>query len=392
MYNLLQSIYDLFTPDSYHDLTLSTNYRNYIHIHNAKIDLDGLLQLSNNIYQLFVKYDTCNDITINLKDKVVCIEYNTNQEEYPFDPTYFYEEFILEYEPKMIKERNTNYILNEYVTDLIIDNINLEKHLNQFNKENINYIVRDIEMTLFHENNKIYKILKCDNLIHEAFICKQLNLLGLPNFPKFLAIGYVNKRLHIAKKGYTCLITEYYQSVTFEYYIKYSEFNNFKNLLKQIIYVIAHTNTLIEFTHYDLHTKNILIKTLDEEIEIEYQISPSEKRKIKTKELVILIDFEYSHIKYEGMDIGISARNINIYNVNFWLHDILKLLFLTYKKAMDDPKKRELIINLLYHFLNRRISKSEYKKYSSVNRFFNLRYFKSTMKLIDFIHYMEKLI
>lgn len=119
----------------------------------------------------------------------------------------------------------------------------------------------------------------------------------------------------------------------------------FKKLINDIIYRLYLLNINIDFTHYDMHLYNIAIE------EVNKTLYPH------------IIDYEMSHIKVHGMDIGIDAHTINVQNRSFWVADIIKLLMSFYDitfyldNAMDDIQKincenKLLIIKYLLYFFD----------------------------------------
>ena len=64
----------------------------------------------------------------------------------------------------------------------------------------------------------------------------------------------------------------------------------------------------MNYTHYDLHPKNIMIQELDEEVQIKYTIF-NEDYYIYTKYLVKIIDFGTSFYRRDNKSYGISPRH-----------------------------------------------------------------------------------
>ena len=83
---------------------------------------------------------------------------------------------------------------------------------------------------------------------------------------------------------------------------------------------------LFDYTHYDLHPKNIIFEPLDSEYYIKY-----DNYYVKTKFVVKIIDYGFNYIKFENKDFGIIGfENEGIHpNSSYPLYDIVKLLYIT---------------------------------------------------------------
>lgn len=98
---------------------------------------------------------------------------------------------------------------------------------------------------------------------------------------------------------------EWIEGETFDKWLKRNEISDLDvtNVLSQIFYSLVIANYYFDFLHNDLHPENIIIETLPEPIEIEYDLSfvpdISEKIKIKTNYLVKILDFGESDINRE---------------------------------------------------------------------------------------------
>ena len=61
----------------------------------------------------------------------------------------------------------------------------------------------------------------------------------------------------------------------------------------------------INFTHYDLHSNNIILRKLPEPIVVEYNIN-NKIYKIETDAIPTIIDYGFSHFQYRGVQFGIT--------------------------------------------------------------------------------------
>lgn len=122
-------------------------------------------------------------------------------------------------------------------------------------------------------------------------------------------------------------------------------FEQFLNVFIQIVLALDLAYTEFDFTHYDLHTENVLIRELPEEILISY---PSQKDKIKTKYVATIIDFGRSHIKFNGQDFGDAVYQAAAYpNISYPMGDIYKILMFSLNAAAFGNKDLSNYVGLL---------------------------------------------
>lgn len=117
-------------------------------------------------------------------------------------------------------------------------------------------------------------------------------------------------------------------SVSMEQYCKTASFPDWLSKYMQILFALKLAHDTLDYTHYDLHYQNVLIRTTgisyipyNTEMGVVY---------IKTDGVATIIDYGYSHIKLPEGHIGVSDTNLvahSIYpNTSFQLHDAFKLL------------------------------------------------------------------
>lgn len=78
------------------------------------------------------------------------------------------------------------------------------------------------------------------------------------------------------------------------------------NIYIQLMYSLIIANEKIDFTHYDLHPDNVLIRYLDENVSIPYT-TERETIYVNTNFVATIIDYGYSHIQYKGKHYGIHG-------------------------------------------------------------------------------------
>ena len=82
---------------------------------------------------------------------------------------------------------------------------------------------------------------------------------------------------------------------------------DFLNVMVQILFALDIAEKKIMFTHNDLHTENVLVKTLKSPIEIEYKLSNGKTYYLKTKLVASIIDFGQSYIEYDKKKLGFQS-------------------------------------------------------------------------------------
>lgn len=118
-----------------------------------------------------------------------------------------------------------------------------------------------------------------------------------------------------------------------EFIISGCIFEQYLNVLVQIIFALDHAYRKIDFTHDDLHDENILIRELPEPIFIAFSYE-GKTIYIYTKYIAIIIDLGRSHIKYQGEHFGYSEIENGIYpDRSYPMFDVYKILMFTLASA-----------------------------------------------------------
>lgn len=124
-------------------------------------------------------------------------------------------------------------------------------------------------------------------------------------------------------------------SISFEDYLKTCTGDQFLNVYVQIMYALRLGHKLIDFTHYDLHHKNILLRTVTK-MKGPFQIAYETEHGIEyivTTLVPTIIDYGYSHIRIDDSENkskhigknGLVPFSIFSYRSNI-MHDLYKLL------------------------------------------------------------------
>ena len=104
-----------------------------------------------------------------------------------------------------------------------------------------------------------------------------------------------------------------------------------------------------------------------------------------------MIDFEYSHIKLDGIDIGVSLNTLNVYNKNFWLHDIFKILMFIYSLVRVYKEEYiDIISKMLSFFIGKEMNNSIFRECTKINDYYNLQYFETNVTYEDYINFFKK--
>lgn len=119
-------------------------------------------------------------------------------------------------------------------------------------------------------------------------------------------------------------------------YLKTCSGKDFLNFYMQIIYALRLGLKVIDFTHYDLHTDNVILRTgpfgsTNGATGRIFQIAYETERGIEyisTSNIPTIIDYGFSHIVYEKNHYGVNEYvPYSIYSYRNWImHDIYKFL------------------------------------------------------------------
>lgn len=122
----------------------------------------------------------------------------------------------------------------------------------------------------------------------------------------------------------------------------------FANILTQIVLSLDLANRELDFSHYDLHWDNVLVKKLAEPIYIPYVVE-GKTYYLLTDEVATIIDFGQSHIKYNGEDFGFNVAEGGIMpNRSYAMNDIYKFIMFSLWASIGGDQiyvKKDLLIN-----------------------------------------------
>lgn len=119
------------------------------------------------------------------------------------------------------------------------------------------------------------------------------------------------------------------ESMTLHEFIKGGcSFEEFLNVFVQIVLALQMANEEFDYTHYDLHNQNVLVKRLPEPIYINYF-----SWYLKTDHVATIIDQESAHIGYGGESFTRPTGGVDPYR-SFPLQDVFKLLMFCLESSM----------------------------------------------------------
>lgn len=225
----------------------------------------------------------------------------------------------------------------------------------------------------------ITKISKGDpyELIHEAFIGMHIiNKLRqtVPNFvytigvfdcsyPILSANNFVETWCDMKSDKRYIVYENVAPSKSLNSMLKTIDTKTFINFYLQILLALREAYNKYKFTHYDLHTENVLIRKLDKSYAIEYN-TPRGKRYIETDQLAVIIDFGQSRAEINGVSYGYYGLESfgNLATVANPLFDAYKLLMFSLFTLIETNKQTFNEVSKLYSFFSNADVRQEVKK------------------------------
>lgn len=195
---------------------------------------------------------------------------------------------------------------------------------------------------------------KADTNIHEFFIGYFLNQLRtkIPNFMfvygLFTCEGPANSEICPATNGNLrdYLLMESIQGTTFKDFISTHTDSEIFAAYLQIILSVALAYEEMDYTHYDLHTGNVLIQELDKPYLIRYTLRTDKNRYtdyfVLTKYLAKIIDYGTSHVNATFADnvkksfgnFYMTHGNVEATKSNPY-HDLFKITGFTIHRILE---------------------------------------------------------
>lgn len=112
-------------------------------------------------------------------------------------------------------------------------------------------------------------------------------------------------------------------------------FDRFLNYYLQTLLALRLAREKYDFTHYDLHDQNVLIRKLPQRVSIDYN-TPEGQRYVVTDAIATIIDYGQSHAKINGVSVGYYGLEAygNLPTHAFPLFDAYKLLLMSMRTMM----------------------------------------------------------
>lgn len=253
--------------------------------------------------------------------------------------------------------------------------------------------------------------------IHELFVamvCLNRLKLQIPNFPYIYGSFYcsdiksllsedekkgnilknINDKLQSIQNNDWCknytqnyIIMEYIEGESLEKFVKNVDLTTFLSCIIQICLSLQMAYESCGFTHYDLHSSNIMVGKIDNSMMIPYNTA---KRNfvLNTNIITYIIDYGYSSVNYENMRLGMkySEKLRETYKLkaeNIWpMYDLYRLLGSLSRIFYNDNKIYQFIAWAFLHFFNKNLYYEDRKQYITYDNEVDLR---THIDFIDFL-------
>lgn len=224
-----------------------------------------------------------------------------------------------------------------------------------------------------------------DNLIHEAFVGYKLtNKLRryIPNFMYVYGYHKISPPLELDGKiisggspgGYydsmVCCMYEYIPGKTLTYELPFLTKREFILIIIQLILATRLAHSKFDWTHYDLHTGNVIIRRATVPQIITY---PFEDRiyTIATNVIPVIIDYGMAHVKYHNNSYGFNLGSGQPRpDKSFPMFDMYKLIMGCGSILASNNRRLFKICHQVYQYFNSvsalddfEVSIKEQKKY-----------------------------
>lgn len=140
-------------------------------------------------------------------------------------------------------------------------------------------------------------------------------------------------------------------SVSLEKYLYTATPQEFLDVYMQLVYSLKIANEACDYTHYDLHSNNILIRRMNDLKYIKYG-----DNYILTRDIATIIDYGYSHIQYNGEHFGKSNLvKYSVFPYRSWIfYDVYRVLMSCAQIASSIYRIDMLrVIEPLFRFFNK---------------------------------------
>ena len=240
----------------------------------------------------------------------------------------------------------------------------------------------NMNKNLYKSNNNMF-IIKApssessNNLIHELFVGYQLNSLR-PYTPNF-AMAYggfkctspiINSDKDVVSwchKSSSPINYMLYENInpseSAKSYMDNANLDSFLNIYMQLLFSLRLAKKHLDYTHYDLHTGNVLIRYINnnnknnnsKDFIIPYITENNKIEYLRTNVIATIIDNSFSHVEVDGKSYGFY--NAIPYGVSpdksFEIYDAHKFLKWSMYNMMESGNKTYLQLEPLLRYFNK---------------------------------------
>lgn len=245
-----------------------------------------------------------------------------------------------------------------------------------------------------------------DLTLHEAAVGMILNNLRslIPNFAYIYGTFYcrrpsnrrgVSVRLDCNQKAGSqspfVVYEPVFPSVSMAEYVKTCTFNQFLGKYIQVILSLEIAGDIYSYTHYDLHTDNVLIRTVRSSdtgrLLKKFYLDYSDNYFVETDAVATIIDYGNSYIVDKGLSYGLSAyEEFSVFgNKPFQLADAWKFTYWCIESMKSNKKCFDKALDILSFFTDDRWP----KVVKPMKVFYNAK--TSKYRHRDLIAYLRKL-
>jgi hypothetical protein len=176
---------------------------------------------------------------------------------------------------------------------------------------------------------------------HESQIASDLNTLGLPHFCKYY--GHTDHQIFLE------YISAKNKILTLTTCLAEKDFNISMSLLKQTVMALTIAQKKLEFTHYDLHSDNVLVRKVPKNSVYLYVFDNENQFCVPTYGFSpVIIDYGYSYTKNSGVLGSLEFTDIGYTPVFYDQYiDMIRLLVTTSKIARSDQSEYKILRNIV---------------------------------------------
>ena len=188
-----------------------------------------------------------------------------------------------------------------------------------------------------------------------------------------------------------------FPSISIGEYCETCDFVGFLDKYIQVLYALDIAHAKYDFTHYDLHSENVVIRDLkpgaNQYVWLPYTLENGQTEYIRTNGISTIIDYGSSHVKMNNLSYGTRTllQDSSFTLTSFPMHDAYKLLMFCLETMLKSGNEDCFVLSsrLLYFFNkydSRRMMVQDQRK-----NYYSLPYLPETasVKHRDFINYIK---